>query len=264
MTTVTVEKPAKSISIEDYEKIQPAMTIPVGDTKVIYGTPNTMCAWRVKSFFTKEPETIEWMGTFATDDVLIDVGANVGMYSIWASKVCGARVFAFEPESQNYALLNRNIVYNKLAGKVVAYCTALSDSTGFDTLHLADFNYGRSCHSFGESVDFSLKEQAFAFKQGAFATTLDALVEAGTVPQPQHIKIDVDGFEHKVIAGAHGVIADPALKSLLIEINQNLDQHMGIVRFLKDQGFKYSLDQVTQSERLEGPFKGVANYVFRR
>ena len=161
MTTATLEKPATPLDLEEYEKIQPAMSIPVGDTKVIYATPNTMCAWRVSSFFTKEPETIEWMGEFAPDDILVDVGANVGMYTIWAAKVRGARVYAFEPESQNYALLNRNIVYNKLSDKVVAFCVALSDATSFDTLHLADFNYGRSCHSFGESVNFSLKEDNF-------------------------------------------------------------------------------------------------------
>ena len=55
-----------------------------------------------------------------------------------------------------------------------------------------------------------------------------------------------------------------ALKSLLIEVNQNLDEHMAIVRRLKKEGFRYSIDQVTQAERLDGPFKGVANYVFHR
>lgn len=264
MITVETKATEDPINLEEYEKIQPAMVIPVGNTKVVYATPNAMTGWRVKSFFTKEPETVAWMGEFGSGEVMIDVGANVGMYSIWAAKTRGAQVFAFEPESQNYALLNRNIIYNQLSSKVTAFCTALSDDTGFDVLHLADFNYGRSCHSFGERLNFRLEEQKFAFTQGAFATTLDLLVQTGTVPAPHHIKIDVDGFEHKVIEGAKQTIAGPTLKSLLIEINQNLAEHMAIVDHLRSQGFTYSQEQVSEAERVDGLFEGVANYVFRR
>lgn len=264
MITVETKPTADPIDLEEYEKIQPAMVIPVGNVKVVYATPNAMTGWRVKTFFTKEPETIAWMAEFGSGEVMIDVGANVGMYSIWAAKTRGVRVFAFEPESQNYALLNRNIIYNQLSSKVTAYCTALSNDTGFDVLHLADFNFGRSCHSFGERVNFQLEEQKFAFTQGAFATTLDLMVQAGTVPAPHHIKIDVDGFEHKVIEGARQTIAGPTLRSLLIEINQNLDEHMAIVDFLAKQGFSYSQEQVNEAERPDGIFEGVANYVFRR
>jgi FkbM family methyltransferase len=46
--------------------------------------------------------------------ILIDVGANVGMYSIYAAKLKKARVFAFEPESQNYSTLLKNIISNEL------------------------------------------------------------------------------------------------------------------------------------------------------
>lgn len=264
MITVETRPTSEAIDLEEYEKIQPAMVIPVGNTKVVYATPNAMTGWRVKTFFTKEPETIAWMSEFGSDEVMVDVGANVGMYSIWAAKTRGVRVFAFEPESQNYALLNRNIVYNKLSYLVTAFCTALSDDTGFDLLHLADFNFGRSCHSFGSTLNFRLEEQKFAFTQGAFATTLDLLVQSGTVPAPHHIKVDVDGFEHKVIEGAKQTIAGPTLKSLLIEINQNLPEHMDIVDYLKSQGFTYSQEQVSEAERVDGIFEGVANYVFRR
>ncbi len=264
MITVETKATDDPIDLEEYEKIQPAMVIPVGNTKVVYATPNAMTGWRVKTFFTKEPETIIWMGEFGSDEVMLDVGANVGMYSIWAAKTRGVRVYAFEPESQNYALLNRNIIYNHLSSRVTAFCTALSNDTGFDLLHLADFNFGRSCHSFGSTLNFRLEEQKFAFTQGAFATTVDLLVQSGTMPAPHHIKIDVDGFEHKVIEGAKQTIAGPTVRSLLVEINQNLAEHMDIVEYLKTLGFKYSQQQVGEAERVEGLFEGVANYVFRR
>ena len=255
---------SEELDLEAYEKLRPVMRVSREGKEAIYATPNRTTAWRVKTFFDKEPETVAWIGTFKPEDVLVDVGANVGMYTIWAAKTAGARVFAFEPESQNYALLNRNIVYNELSEQVIAYCVALSDATSFDRLHLAIFEIGQSCHSFGAALDFRLEERPPGLAQGAFATTLDALVADGTLPVPNHIKIDVDGFEHKVIAGATKTLSEPALTSILIEINQNLSEHMAIVRTLTAAGFSYSLAQVTTSERLEGPFKGVANYVFRR
>jgi hypothetical protein len=54
------------------------------------------------------------------------------------------------------------------------------------------------------------------------------------------------------------------LKSVLIEINSNLDDHWGIVDLMLDLGFNYSQDQVKKAMRTEGKFKGVGNYVFRR
>jgi hypothetical protein len=94
------------------------------DQRVVYLTPNTRALWRVETLFSKEPDTIEWIASFAPDEVLADIGANVGMYTIWAAKTRGTRVFAFEPEAQNYALLNCNIHANGLDQAVRAYCSA--------------------------------------------------------------------------------------------------------------------------------------------
>lgn len=65
--------------------------------------------WRVETFKTKEPETLDWIPGFKSDDVLLDVGANVGMHTIAAASV-GAQVYAIEPAFFNFALLNRNII----------------------------------------------------------------------------------------------------------------------------------------------------------
>ena len=92
------------------------------------------------------------------------------------SALPGARVFAFEPESQNYALLCKNIVQNSLSERVVAFSAALSDEEKFDKIHLSDFRVGGSCHSFGEAVDFNLQKTSFKFVQGCYSTTIDKLV----------------------------------------------------------------------------------------
>lgn len=76
--------------------------------------PNAQCRYRVSSFSTKEPDTLEWMDTIPPGSVIWDIGANVGLYSVYAAKSRGARVFAFEPSVFNLELLARNIFLNQL------------------------------------------------------------------------------------------------------------------------------------------------------
>ena len=252
------------ITLEEYEKLNPRTELKVGDIAVLYFTPNSHTKWRVDSLFEKEPITIEWIAGFAAGDVLVDVGANVGMYTIWAAKTRGVRVYAFEPESQNFALLNRNIFINQLGDLINAYCLAMSDVAGLSQLHLSQFIPGGSCHSLGEQVDFKHEPARPAYSQGCVSARLDDLVASGMVPEPDHIKIDVDGFEPKVIAGARRIVAGDKLRSLLIEVNQNLADHRQMVAELNALGYRHDPGQVAAAERKSGIFKGCAEYVFKR
>lgn len=253
------------MDIRQYEKLNPFAALEHQGRKLVYLIPNALCLARVETLFTKEPSTIGWLDSIPADATYLDVGANVGMYSIYVGVIRQARVFAFEPEAQNYALLQRNIHANRLGEKVIGWCAALSDSEGFDRIHLGEFKVGGSCHSYGEAVDPFLNERKQpAFVQGCYATTIDRLVQNGTMPVPNFIKIDVDGFEHKVIKGADATLADPAVASLLIEINPALPDHRWIIDHLAQRGFRYDPAQVAEAERKEGYFKGVAEYVFRR
>lgn len=252
------------ITLEEYENLNPRTELKYGDVSVLYATPNTHTHWRVESLFKKEPCTIDWIAGFKSDDVLIDVGANVGMYTVWAAKTRGVRVFAFEPESQNFALLNRNIILNDIGSLVRAFCLALSDVAGLSELHLSEFRAGGSCHSLGEKVDFRHQPVVPAYSQGCVSARLDDLVASGAVPDPDHIKIDVDGFEPKVIRGMQRLIDGHKLRSMLIEINQNLPDHRQLVAELNALGFRHDPAQVTAAERKSGPFSGCAEYVFKR
>ena len=252
------------LTLEEYEKLNPRTELEFGGVAVQYVTPNSFTKWRVDSLFEKEPITIAWISEFKENDVLVDVGANVGMYSVWAAKTRGVRVFAFEPESQNFALLNRNIYLNDLGSLVTAYCLAIADSAGLSTLHLSDFHAGGSCHSLGEAVDFKHAPMRPAYSQGCVAARLDDLVASGFISEPHHLKIDVDGFEPKVIAGARRIIEGSRLRSMLIEVNQNLDDHLQMVRELNCFGFVHDPAQVAAAERKKGLFKGCAEYVFKR
>lgn len=227
-------------------------------------TPNDMTRWRAQTLYTKEPVTIEWLRSIPKNAVLADIGANVGMYTVFAGLAQEARVVAFEPESENYAILNHNLRLNSLGERVLALCAALSDRQGVDRLYLSVAKAGASCHSFGEQVGFDLKPRHADFAQGSIAFRFDDLIEAGDVPPPDFVKIDVDGFEHKVIHGMERMLRGGKVQSLLVELNPALPEHVKIRSFLGEIGFAWDPAQVVRATRSSGPFAGVAEHVFRR
>lgn len=256
--------PAQRLTIEQYESLRPTLWIDAEGKRIYFNVPNTTAAWRVQSLSGKEPATLNWLGAMRSGEILFDIGANVGMYAVMAAACRGVRVFAFEPESQNYALLNANIEINKLSDLVTAFPAAVMDRQKLDVLYLSDFKVGGSCHSFGSEVGFDLKVRPSPFRQGAISVTIDDIVASGAAPVPNHIKIDVDGFEHLVLAGARNTLTRPELQSLLIELNTNLPEHNAVFDLLAEYGFEYDSRQMEQALRREGPFKGVGEVVFLR
>lgn len=231
-------------------------------TEIRFHTPNGITEWRARSLFTKEPATIQWIESFQPGEVLYDTGANVGGYSVWAAKRRGVKVYAFEPEAENYALLVRNLMLNDVPAN--AYCVALSDRPQVGLLHLGQVEAGGSCHSFGEAVDPYLNPRpAQGPQQGCMGVTLDELVAAG-LPKPNHIKIDVDGLEFKVIKGAEKTLGNCSVRSVLMEVNDALPEHREMLRFMGELGYTFDAAQVEAARRKDGPFKGVAEYVFTK
>ncbi|MEQ8665485.1 MAG: FkbM family methyltransferase [Rhodospirillales bacterium] len=253
--------------LAEYEKIQPTATI----DGVQFFVPNQLCLHRVNTLFSKEADTMEWISGFSDRDLLIDIGANVGMYSIWAAAKQGARVLAFEPESQNFAVLNRNIFINGLQDKISAYCVAIGGPTEagtdytVDVLNLSSFQIGTSCHSFSEEVDYKLDPATPSFKQGCIAVPLDGFLQSsGGIDRFDdiHIKIDVDGLEHLVVRGAEQILRSPQVRSVLIEINTNLIPHNEIVKLMESRGFATTIHP--DAIRSSGKFEGLGNHIFVR
>jgi FkbM family methyltransferase len=184
-------------------------------TDVVLGVSSAIELWRGETYETKEPETLDWIDGFAASDVFFDVGANVGLYSVYAARSRGCRVFAFEPEGKNFSRLMNNQVLNGLSD-MRAYCLALGDVVRADQLFVAGKTAGDSQHNVGESNPVFPRE--WSVVQGSIVVSLDALCGDFGLPVPQHLKIDVDGLEEKIVAGARRVLRDPALKTVMIEI----------------------------------------------
>ena len=203
--------------------------------------------WRVNTLFLKEPTTIEWLHSFSPNNVFVDIGANVGIYTLYAGMIAGARVYAFEPESQNYGELCRSILLNSAHHKISAYCAAVSDKpVEISSLILSDpMKTGSSFNDFAvPSHDYSATTR---FTQGCIAVSLDYLIETKAIPIPTHIKIDVDGHEDKVIEGMKNALQHPVISTLLLECDPKSPNCYGIVKQLLAGGWVYNVDQIRLS-----------------
>jgi FkbM family methyltransferase len=220
--------------------------------------------WRAQTLLTKEPETLEWIDHFADGEVYWDIGANVGMYALYAAisrKVC---VLAFEPSAANYFLLNRNIELNELTDWMQAYCLAFSDGTRIDTLNMQNTDLGGALSSFGSTVDESGRTFVPRFRQGSIGYSVDQFVERFAPLFPNHIKIDVDGIEDRIIAGAPATLRDARLRSLSIELDDGRpDYTQSVIASIEEAGLKLLAKR--QSEMIAASeYRHIFNYQFRR
>jgi FkbM family methyltransferase len=132
----------------------------------------------------------------------------------------GARVYSFEAGYANLAALTTNVALNGLAGQVTPMPVALSDRTAIDVFNLRDVEPGGARHALGSGA---VPEGGPAlFPQPVLVFRLDDLVEQFRLPAPNHIKLDVDGGELAVLAGAARTLESPALRTVLIEVSTSL------------------------------------------
>jgi len=185
----------------------------VGEHRILLRTPSAKALWRAQTLLDKEPATIRWIDSFAAGDVLWDIGANMGIYSLYAGVVKGSEVLAFEPAAFNHALLCDNVRLNGLEERVAAYSLAFSDRSELGTLTVADDEPGAAVASVGDAPVGRLKQAALVY-------TIDDFIARFAPAFPTHIKIDVDGLEAEILEGSRHTLSDPRLKSLLVEVDE--------------------------------------------
>ena len=121
-------------------------------------------------------------------DVVLDIGANIGAYTLYAAKARSVPVVAFEPNPFSYRVLVHNFHLNAITDRVLPLCLAA-----------------------GGPDENGIGRQVLAFR-------LDDLAAIEGIPAPTHVKIDGDGIEAAILEGAKSLLSGPGVKSVLIEM----------------------------------------------
>lgn len=155
------------------------------------------------------PEMLVWQQYLHHDDLFVDVGANVGSYSIWAAEL-GAEVIAFEPAADTFSLLAENVALNgydvtMIQAAVGARCGTVRFTEGRDTVNHID-------------------------ARGAIETplvTIDSVIKDRIV---DGMKIDVEGFEIDVLRGCEQALTEHRIKLIQLEWNETSEAAVGTDR----------------------------------
>jgi FkbM family methyltransferase len=219
-----------------------SFSFPVNGKEIIFANnkgQKTYIKNRMDRMLSKEPETINWINTFSKDSVFFDVGANIGIYTLYSAVVKENTVYSFEPHAASYKNLLDSINLNKI-DKCQAFCVALSDKISLSMLDVKNMYEGVAENKVGQRGEYY---------HGCTEMHLDFLVEKKILPQPDYIKIDVDGFEDKIIKGSLATMQK--CKSVLVEINH---KHKQYIQDVIDAGLKLK----SKHKRNENEF----NYIF--
>lgn len=181
-------------------------------------TPNPLSRYRANTFSSKEPDTLIWLNSIPKGSVLWDIGANVGLYSIYAAKQ-GVKVYAFEPSPFNLELLARNIVLNRIHELITIIPIALTDRIGPGQFKMSNTVWGGALSSFGQDFDQHGNKLNNIFEYQTIGLTMDSAISFLGIPAPHFIKMDVDGIEHLILRGGVEVLKET--QSVLVEINDD-------------------------------------------
>ena len=190
--------------------------VKVLQTEFKLSTANPVLAWRNRTYAKKEPETLRWIESFDEGSVLWDIGANIGLYSLYAAKVRNCNVVAFEPSVFCLEFLARNIWLNDLHEQITIVPNALSDTTKTNLLTLHSRDWGESSNSFGTTRGQDGNEIDASFNYRILGITMDEALTKFYLPEPQHIKIDVDGIEPMILLGGAEILK--VVQSVSIEV----------------------------------------------
>ena len=205
--------------------------------------------YRYSSFWQKEPETLSWLDSFKKADCFIDVGANIGVYTLYAAhKYHKMLIYAFEPMKKNYDRLWDNIVLNGFKN-IIPFQWAVGARVGFSKF-CSDGEVGTSGGQLGSGEKIQV-------------VSVDTIISATSL-RNVNLKIDIDGLELDVINGALNSLT--YIKSILIEVSKKTKKDVGNI--LIDAGFsidnKFNKMLPHSSERRAKANIDAENIVFTR
>ena len=201
-------------------------------------TPTALTKYRAVTFASKEPETLLWIEQIPDGSVLMDVGANVGIFSIYAALARNCKVYAIEPSLLNLDILLRNIVNNRVSKLVTVIPLALSDADAVQTMFMSQqgFTWGGAHNSMGKNIGQDGQPLNAPIESSQLSITIDSLISLFQLDEAKYVKIDVDGLELLVLKGAKNALRK--VNSILIEVDTlHPGQDRAVTSVLSGLGF---------------------------
>lgn len=162
----------------------------------------------------EEYETRLFKESIGAGAVVVDVGSQIGYYTLMAAEKCGqsGRVYAFEPNERNFTLLQQNVNLNGFR-QVTTVNAAVSSTDGTRTLFVDSFNLGK--HSLSEENVTSF--DALGGKQEVATVSLDQYMTRNNQNTIDVLKLDTEGAEGLIIEGAKDLLSRKEVK-IFIEV----------------------------------------------
>jgi FkbM family methyltransferase len=182
-----------------------------------------------------EPELTQRISaTLKLGDVFVDVGANMGYYTLLASQAVGndGLVVAFEPSRSNFQTLLKNLQSNP-SGNVMVLNLALSDQDSIAKLWGSPYFNTGVCSLRGP--DFAASPSDFALTPTTRLSNIGSL--KGLWPRVRLMKVDVEGLELAVLRGAEEVLRESQNLQITCEISPQWAETANLVGYLSDFGF---------------------------
>ena len=237
--------------------------VKIPGNQIRFYTPSPLLIARASSVLSKEVDTIDWIDGFEERTVFWDIGANVGVYSLYAAIQKRVSVLAFEPSAANFHVLSRNIHLNQLGDRATAYCIAFSGRSQLGMLNMSSPSMGAAVSQFGKSGEMSRywDGQTVAASHGMIGFAIDDFIAQFNPPFPNYLKIDVDGLEPRILQGARTTLRDTRLRSLLVELDvKHESENRGTLSLLEEAGFRFVSNGPTQGSGGEL----AANYLYQK
>lgn len=188
---------------------------------------------RALTLHTKEPDSLRWIDRMEPGSVFWDVGANVGVLSLYAAQRGDLDVHAFEPAAVNYYCLAANCELNGFYDVLSCYLLGFSDQTRVGRIEASQFAAARS---------FSFKGKRDAAWVGRSQTCLlfsiDEFLEHFGVPFPNYVKVDVPGLTEEIFHGATRTLTRPELREIQVELREDKKGGRAVLDFLETYGFR--------------------------
>lgn len=201
------------------------------------------------------------LNTLRSSDNFIDIGANIGVYSLLASsRIKNGRIFSFEPSPKISGQLLENINLNLKTEGIKVINEVVSDKTGFVDFDISsnpDYNH----------ISYSVKGKSILRLK---ATTLDKFISENKINHVKLIKIDVEGAELLVLKGMENTLRSKLVDFLIVEINSEAMKGFGflpqdVFKYLTAFDFKlYYFDSKFNLKKFTGKLEGAWNIIAKR